>query len=199
MKRLNYFIAFLFMSVLFSCNSQKKTYSPEGTNLGCSYCDSLLNGGYYIDYPFREVDKNADGDRIPLVNKADSIYKDSAYAITEFEMQRTNSNLFCFLGMKEKEVDKYFHPKFRRNEWETGSTESKIMIYYFNLGNFMKNKGAFNQPVNSDDVDDNSEFWLIGSGDFRLEYKKVKNDFIYTGTMQDSINLRDCINKEKKK
>jgi len=196
---MNYFLAILLVSILLSCNSQKKTYSERGTNLRCSYCDSLFKGGYYIDYLIREVNKNADGDRIPLVDKSDGIHKDSSRAITEFEMQHTNNNMFCFLGMEETEVDKYFHPKFRRNKWQTGNDETRIIVYYFELGNFVKNKGWGYEPVNEDNPDGNLEFWLIGSDDFRMEYKKVDDRFIYSGTMQDSMNLRNCINKEKER
>lgn len=199
MKRVNYFTAIILSSIFLSCNIKKEAYSAKGAILECSYCDSLFKGGYYVDYPIREVDKNADGDRIPLVDKSDGIYKDSSHAITEFEMQRTNNSMFCFLGMEETEVDKYFHPKFRRNIWQTGNDETRIMVYYFELGNFVKNKGGGYQPVNEDNPDGDLEFWLIGSDDFRLEFKKVDDRFIYSGTMLDSINLRNCMNKEKER
>lgn len=195
MKRINYFIAFLLLSVIFSCNSQKKTYSPEGTNLGCSYCDSLLNGGYYIDYPFREVDKNTEG--IPLIKNAENIKKDSFHVLTEYEVQEIQDNLFCFFGMEESMVDNYFHSSFRRNEWDTDDVSHKSKGYNFNMGNYVNKASRVYQTVEKADA--NTEFWLQGGMEFRLEFTKLKDEFIYTGTRQDSINLRDCIEKEKKK
>lgn len=183
-----FLIGFLFLM----CNTQKKTAISKSSKSSCSYCDNFLNQ-YFIDYPYRQVDKNLHGTELPVKDKSGLSVKDSFLVLTEFEQQMVADNLFCFLGKNFDFVDNCFHPRFSRYELPTGIDSTKTMIYNYNIGNYMTGSKSDYQPIENIESDTIFEFWLIGGGNFWLEFTKKNNEFVYTGNFQDTLRMNDCI------
>lgn len=195
MKTINLLFVFFFGFLFLTCNTQKKTAILKSSKSSCSYCDSLLSQ-YTIDYSYRQVDKNLHGTELSIKDKSNLSVKDSFLVLTEFEQQRVEDNLFCFLGKKFEFVDNCFHPRFSRYELPTGIDSTKTMIYNFNIGNYMDGNKSNYQPIENIESDTIFEFWLIGGGNFLLEFTKKENEFIYTGNSHDTLRMSDC---EKRK
>lgn len=195
MRIANLLFAFLIGFIFLNCKGQEKTANTESINNECYYCNDLRNN-YFIDYPHRQIDKNIEG--IPLTKKnGNSSVRDSMLTLTAYEKKRIEENWFCFLGMNSKEIDAYFHPKYERSEWSSSKANEKILLYYFNLGQYMINRGSYFSPVEKPVIGKESQFWLIGGDSFKLNFtKNEKGHFIFTGTERDSINFKKCLNKK---
>lgn len=177
-------IALTFGSCIYKPRTEKNTMSVH-----CEYCDSLKQVGLF-EYPYRTVDKNLDG--VPLSNK--SISKDSLQALTDIEVKQIQSSLFCFLGLKDSLVFSYFSYNMNQIIWEKNKTKQSVSFTY-NRGSyyFIKNSKHYLATKN----DKGTEFWIIGEGQFNLEFKQVNNEYIYSGNKQDTVRLAHCINKNE--
>lgn len=72
--------------IFLRCNGQKKTINANNSKYTCNYCDNLL-GNYFIDYPYRQIDKNIEG--VPLVKQSTKLLrKDSLFVLTTYEKKK---------------------------------------------------------------------------------------------------------------
>ena len=177
------FFYFLLLWLLWSCKSHEQINIDSIKNT-CAYCDSL----HGFKYPLRVIDKNIEG--VLLVNKIDSAYRDSVRVLTKNEIQTIKDALFCFLGKNEAVVDRYFHPKMERVDFNNDKL-GKTKIYIFNRGDYI-NTASSTYTV-EDEKSKNTELWLLGSEQFELKFTMIGAEFIYTGTKYDSIRWNNYI------
>lgn len=182
-------ISFLLLSLfLFACKAQKRNSQIIKISEKCSYCDSLLNSGIF-KYPYREIDKNIEG--IPLLQERNPTgFNDSMQVYTEFEVAAIEGNLYCLLGLNKDSVNQLFHPNIHRELWKN-SGERQSIGFYYNKGNYIDAESNNYTVVPYEN--DGTEFWLLGGGHFMLDFSKMGSDFIYTGTIRDSVLLNDWV------
>jgi len=188
MTSYKYFILCLIISFIWSCKSHKQAIDKNLSKVNCAFCDTLQP----FTYSLKAIDKNIEG--VPLIGKIDSTYRDSVRVLTKTEIQSIEEALFCFLGQKESVIDSFFPPEMQRQVWMNDNLAKKTKDYSFNRGDYVTVTSS-TYRVEEKETDD-TDLWLRGGGQFKLEFTKIGDEYIYSGTPLDTIQWKNCISIE---
>lgn len=161
------------LTLLFSCSIDKQET--------CDLCNTILEENKTISYPERQVRGLAGcGIYSPGAEKLIQVKR----ALTPWEYKKMEEKLFCFVGKNEIQINSYFKYflEYHNTTYSRDSIEltKEILVNVYNIESFPK------------DIYKNGTYKSL-----RLDFKKLENEYVFTGTHKDSINLSNCLNKHK--
>lgn len=60
----------------------------------------------------------------------------------------------------------------------------------------MIDRGLYFSPVEKAEKNKKVQFWLVGGDNFKLNFTKNEEQFIFTGRGVDSLRLKECLDKK---